>query len=73
MSKRISKRSPRKRTLPAYAKLHKLIVENDAVRKKLYAKLGRVRCYLYKTGRTTPSPATAKTLEKITGIRASSW
>lgn len=69
--KKNSKRAAKK--ISTSERFHNLIVKDEVVRKKLYAKFGRVRCYLYKTGRTTPNPDTAKIIEKITGISASAW
>jgi hypothetical protein len=71
MNKRSAKRAAKKTTTPE--RFHALILKDDVVRKKLYAKFGRVRCYLYKTGRSTPNPETAKIIEKIAGIKAEAW
>lgn len=52
-----------------------IIQTDDAARKKLYEKFGRVRCYLYKTGRSKPNEDTAKIIQKLTGnrIAAANW
>jgi hypothetical protein len=74
--KRVAKRTakPSKIVVPAQARrFHRLIVEDDKIRQKLYEKFGRVRCYLYKTGRSTPNPVTAKAIEKICGLPAAGW
>lgn len=64
----------KKNVIPAHIKkFHKLILEDEKIRHRLYEKFGRVRCYLYKTGRSTPNPVTAKVIQKITGIPADSW
>lgn len=72
-TKKKSKKTARK--LSNSALFHKLILEDDNVRQKLYKKFGRVRCYLYKTGRTVPNEDTAKVIEKLTGgkVKATGW
>lgn len=56
-------------------KLHRIIVEEPETRKKLYEAFGRVRCYMYKTGRTKPLDKTAKRIEKLTRgrVAAPNW
>jgi hypothetical protein len=63
----------KKRVVPVNVRFHNMILADDKIRTKLYAKFGRVRCYLYKTARSCPNPVTAKAIEKITGIPASAW
>ncbi len=68
-----AKKKTKKRTASPADKLHNIIINDEVLRKKLYTKFGRVRCYLYKYGKSVPSEKTAKVIEKITGIPAAAW
>lgn len=68
-----AKKRSNKRVVPIHEKFHELLLSDDKLRRKLYEKFGRVRCYLYKTARSVPNPATAKVIQKITKLPADLW
>lgn len=68
-----AKKKTKKRVASPQDRLLSIVQNDETLRKKLYAKFGRVRCYLYKYGRSIPNEKTAKVIEKITGIPASAW
>lgn len=72
--KRTARKSA-KRVPSNAAKLHQIIKTDAAARHKLYAAFNRVRCYLYKYGKSKPKPETAKKIEKLTGgrVAANAW
>ena len=70
-AKRSSKRASR--TTAVHEKFHKILLTDDKLRRKLYEEFGRVRCYLYKTARSSPNENTAKIIQKITGLPATAW
>lgn len=68
-----TKKRSSSRSTAVHEKFHKILLTDDKLRRKLYEKFGRVRCYLYKTARSIPNESTAKIIQKITGLPADSW